>query len=211
MCVAFSRPAAPASYAATNPKPSERGKRMNKRSLLIGCGHSRAKKVHLAGEPEWAGDLVTMDINPDCGADIVFDLSALSIAQRDTLCGAVRLPFDDRTFDEIGAYDVLEHFGRQGDWRGWFTEMAEFHRILKPGGTFGIIVPIGGDALTDPGHTRFFHKTWFYFLNQGFYENALAQGAPVTDYRHYWTLNFDVIFCEQQEDHHIAVMLRKPA
>lgn len=180
-----------------------------KRSLLIGCGHSRAKKVHLLGEPEWAGELTTMDINPQCGADVVFDLDRLSIPMRDGLHGMRILPFEDDSFDEIGAYDVLEHFGRQGDWRGWFTEMAEFHRILKPGGTFGIIVPIGGDALTDPGHTRFFHRTWFYFLSQEFYLASLKQGAPVTDYRWYWPLDFEVLFCEQQQDHHVAVMLRK--
>lgn len=181
---------------------------MNKRSLLIGCGNSRVKKVHFESSPQWVGDLTTLDMNPDCGADIVFDLDRLSIPLRDQLHGWPILPFEDDSFDEMGAYDVLEHFGRQGDWRGWFTEMAEFHRVLKPGGTFGIIVPIGEDALVDPGHTRFFHANWFRFLCQSYYERALAEGKPVTDYRHYWALNFDILFMEQSS-HHIGVMLRK--
>src|SRR3990167_10164320 len=114
-------------------QPSERGATLNKRSLLIGCGNSRAKKLHLVGEPEWAGDLTTIDMNPDCGADIVMTLGGFR--PYDGHSPAVRLPFDDKTFDELAAYDSLEHWGQQGDWRGWFDEMAEYHRVRKPGGT----------------------------------------------------------------------------
>lgn len=179
------------------------------RSLLIGCGNSRVKKVYLESQPDWIGELTTLDFNPSCGADVVFDLERLCIPMKDQLHGTRILPFDDETFDELAAYDVLEHFGQQGNWRGFFSEMAEFHRILKPSGTFGIIVPIGQDALVDPGHTRFFHATWFHFLSQSYYERVLAEGRPVTDYRWYWTLNFDVLFMEQQNDHHVGVLLRK--
>lgn len=180
------------------------------RSLLIGCGNSRTKKVYLESHQEWVGELTTLDFNPNCGADVIFDLARLSsIAMPEGLHGIRILPFDDDTFDELAAYDVLEHFGRQGDWRGFFSEMAEFHRVLKPGGTFGIIVPIGEDALVDPGHTRFFHATWFHFLSQSYYEKALAEGRPVTDYRWYWPLNFEILFMEQQDNHHIGVLLRK--
>lgn len=180
-----------------------------KRSLLIGCGNSREKKVYLTSDPDW-GELTTLDVNPACGADVVFDLEKLSIPMRDRLHGLRVLPFEDEAFDHLAAYDVLEHFGRQGDWRGFFTEMAEFHRILKPGGTFGIIVPIGQDALVDPGHTRFFHATWFHFLDHAFYERALAQGKPVTDYRWYMgALNFEIVFMEEHGGHHLAVLLKK--
>lgn len=173
------------------------------RSLLIGCGHSRIKKVHFESSPDWVGELTTLDMNPDCGATHVIDMSV-------QMAGPLySMPFGDDEFDELAAYDALEHWGRQGDWRGWFGEMAEYHRILKPGGTFGIIVPIGEDALVDPGHTRFFHANWFHFLSQAYYERALAEGKPVTDYRWYWKLNFEILFMEQQTNHHIGVMLRK--
>jgi len=180
-----------------------------KRSLLIGCGNSRTKKVFLHGENEWAGELTTLDMNPNCGADVVFDLDSLCIPMRHKLSGYPGLPFENESFDELAAYDVLEHMGRQGDWRCWFTEMSEYHRILKPGGTFGIIVPTGADALADPGHTRFITANYFLFLNQGWYDEQLKQNRQVTDYRWYWTLNFDVLHMQNIEDHHLSVMLRK--
>lgn len=173
-------------------------------SLLLGCGNSREKKIYVGEQKEWTGKLVTIDMSPDCGADIVGDIHLIP-----PLMGCRSMQFEDESFDEIGAYDVLEHWGRQGDWRFWFAEFAEYWRILKPGGKFGIIVPQGDDMLVDPGHTRFIHATWFAFLNQAFYEKELARGAPVTDYRWFWKHNFEIIFMERIENHHLGVLLVK--
>lgn len=166
-------------------------------SLLIGAGNSRIKKVFLDQHPDWTGELITLDMDPNCGSSMVWDLDIRP------------LPFSDGEFDEIGAYDVLEHLGRQGDWRGWFDEMAEYHRILKPGGLMGVIVPVNADALADPGHARFFSQNHFGFLSQEFYANNLKLGAPITDYRFYWKLNFDIAYINEN-DHHLSVILRKP-
>lgn len=166
--------------------------------LLLGAGNSRQKKVYVPPDTEeWDGELVTLDMNPDCGAHVVWDLDTRP------------LPFEDETFDELAAYDVLEHIGRQGDWRGFFDEFAEYWRILKPEGTFGIIVPMGDDALADPGHTRFFSLMQFAFLAQSFYSGNIEAGNPVTDYRWYWKNNFHIDFHMEVEDHHLAVVLRK--
>lgn len=167
------------------------------RSLLIGCGKNLVKQVQLNSKAEWTGKLTTLDMNPEIGADIIWDMEKFP------------LPFDDNTFDEIGCYNAMEHWGRQGDWRGWFTECAEYHRILKHQGTMSIMVPIGLDALADPGHTRFFHANYFGFLNQEFYEQNAVKSTCFTDYRWYWKLNFDLLYIEQQENHHFSVILRK--
>lgn len=167
------------------------------RSLLIGCGTSRVKIVQLNGRAEWTGKLTTLDINPSVGADIVWNMEVRP------------LPFGDNTFDEIGCYNAMEHWGRQGDWRGWFDEMEEYHRILKPQGTIGILVPIELDALADPGHTRFFHDNYFGFLNQDFYERNEVKNTCFTDYRWYWKLNFDILYLAKVQNHHLAAILRK--
>lgn len=166
-------------------------------SLLLGAGHSRHKRVWLESAPDWTGELVTLDMGDNCGADIVWDLDKRP------------LPFEDNQFDELAAYDVLEHLGRQGDWRGWFNEMAEYWRILKPGGLFGILVPVGTDHFADPGHTRFFGMNHFSFLNQDFYKKCLDENIPVTDYRWYWKKNFNIKFIIEKDGHHIATMLEK--
>jgi SAM-dependent methyltransferase len=167
------------------------------KSLLLACGNARGKYVHLDAQPEWTGKLVTCDMNPNCGADVVWDLTKRP------------LPFQDEEFDEIGCYNAMEHWGHQGDWRDWFDEMAEYHRMLKWGGLFSCLVPIGQDALADPGHTRFIHPNYFGFLSQKFYVENLNKGACVTDYRWHWKLNFTVVYMSTQGNHHLGIILRK--
>lgn len=180
------------------------------RSLLIGCGNNHAKQVQYNGKAEWTGELFKIDMNPNCGADLVFDIGLIPALKHPyECCSAARLPFEDNTFDEIGAYNCMEHWGVQGDWRGWFVEMAEYHRILKPGGMMSILVPIGPDALADPGHTRFFQQNYFGFLSQEFYGRNRIVGSCFTDYRWFWKLNFDILYMQEHEGHHLAVVLRK--
>lgn len=167
------------------------------RSLLMGCGRDRRKQIFPEGCPEWTGELTTMDFDPNCGADILWDMENRP------------LPFEDGTFDEIAAYNSMEHWGRQGDFRGWFAEMNEYWRILKPFGLMGVMVPIGADALADPGHTRFFDANYFGFCCKDFYEQNMKQGTCFTDYRwlvkHWWEMKF----CQNDGEHHLCVLMRK--
>lgn len=171
------------------------------RSLLIGSGRNLVKQVQYGGVAEWTGELTTIDINPDVGADVVMDMEEVA--------SGGRMPFDDDSFDEIGAYNTLEHWGRQGDFRGWFHECSEYWRILKPGGIMSILVPIGRDALADPGHTRFFQGNWFGFLSQSFYEGNARDKTSFTDYRWIWKRNFEILYMKEYQGHHLAVVLRK--
>src|SRR3546814_2447416 len=88
--------------------------------LLIGCGNNRARKLGFA-QAGWS-NLVTMDHDPNCGADIVHDLDVMP------------WPVESDVFDEVHAYEVLEHLGSQGDFRSFFAHFGEIYRALKVGG-----------------------------------------------------------------------------
>ena len=146
------------------------------KALLIGAGNSRKKKiVHELTPDKEFDELCTLDIFE---ADIVHDLNILPY------------PFGDNHFDEIHAYEVLEHCGTQGDEVFFFNQFNEFHRILKPGGVFCLSVPNYQSiwAFGDPGHTRVLPPTVFNFLQEAFYDQLGK--TPCADYRHlikgYW-------------------------
>ena len=171
--------------------------------LLLGAGFSRQRKVLINGADGWPGELITLDMNPESKPTVVWDLERRP------------LPFEDETFAEIHAYDVLEHIGRQGDWRDFFDQYAEYHRLLVPGGMMAILVPVGEDALVDPGHGRFYHQNHFHLLSQGWYDEQAAAGKQSGDYRWYWKKNFEVekmVYASGPDPvgvHHLGVVLRK--
>lgn len=157
-----------------------------RRELMIGCGHSRAKKITFAEIPQAFENLTTLDIAPDVGADVVHDLRVLP------------LPFADSVFDEIHAIEVLEHCGAQGDWRLFFEQFNEFWRILKPGGYFIASTPMWDShwAWSDPGHSRIISKHTLAFLCQQEYVNQVGK-THMTDYRHVYHADFEVMAVEE--------------
>lgn len=158
------------------------------KELLIGCGSSRDKRVHIVGKEKW-NNLVTLDKNPDHKPDVVWDLEVMP------------LPFEDDSFDEIHAYEVLEHCGRQGDYRFFFRQFEEFHRILKPNGKLVATVPTPTSpwAWGDPSHTRIFPKEWLIFLRQDSYEEQIGK-TSLSDFRNIYKADFEVLMAEEQND-----------
>ncbi len=150
--------------------------------LLIGCGNHRTKLIRVPDGPDSWSDLVTLDSDPNCGADHEWDLERLP------------LPFAAESFDEIHAYHVLEHTGRQGDYRFFFAQWSDFWRILKPGGHFFGIVPSSDSVWVfgDPGHCRVIRPEMMTFLCQPEYDAQVGKTA-FCDYRHVYRADFDLI------------------
>jgi SAM-dependent methyltransferase len=169
------------------------------KELLIGCGHSRVKRLKPAdGDEQWA-NLVTLDFNPAVNPDVVWDLNKTP------------WPFDDNQFDEIHAYEVLEHLGHQGDYKSFFAHFEEVWRILKPGGYLFGSTPAwdGLWAWSDPGHTRIISEGSLMFLDQQNYEKR-DEKSPMTDYRFCYRGDLTLEGMQEQADSlYFAMKARK--
>lgn len=148
--------------------------------ILLGCGSNWGKRLSL-GPSQWV-NLVTLDINADHNPDVVHDLVSLP------------LPFDDDFADEIHAYEVMEHVGRQGDWAFFFAQWSDIWRVLKPGGVFFGTSPHWSSpwAWMDPGHTRVMGPEMLTFLVQPEYSKQVG-ATPMTDYRFCYRADFDIV------------------
>lgn len=141
------------------------------KELLLGCGHRREKLIKIPGHEDWS-DLTTLDMNPDCKPDIVCHLNPWQL-----------WPLDANSFDEIHAYEVLEHVGVQGELQHFFHDFGEIWRILKPNGYLCATVPAGPIwTWGDPGHRRVINEGSLVFLCQAEYERQLGNTA-MSDYR----------------------------
>jgi len=166
------------------------------RELLIGCGNNREKKVRFKDSPEEWANLTTLDIDPDTKPDIVHDLNVFPY------------PFEDNSFDEICAFEVLEHCGHQGDAKYFFAQFDEFYRILKPDGILLATVPMWDSpwAWADPSHTRVIPRYSLVFLSDSEYEAQIGV-TPMADYRKMKKCNFQTIAASESE-HQLGFILK---
>ena len=175
-------------------------KKEAKQQLLIGCGADRTKILATDGSKEWE-DLVTLDINAAHRPDYVHDLTQLP------------LPFQHNTFDEIHAYEVLEHTGAQGDYKFFFAQFAEFWRILKPDGYLLAKCPSRHSkwAFGDPSHTRVLQPEQLIFLNQAKYKAGVGT-TSMSDFRYIYTADFnEVAYDENDESFWFILQAIKPS
>ncbi len=107
--------------------------------LNLGCG-SDVKKGY-----------VNVDHFKSPGVDMILDIEKIPY------------PFKDNTFDEIVAFNILEHV------RELVPIMDEIHRISKNKGIIKIKVPHYNQhlAYTDPTHVRFFSPETFNYFTSG--------------------------------------------
>jgi hypothetical protein len=163
--------------------------------LLIGCGSNHRKKLYFGNQSGWE-NLVTLDVNPDHKPDIVWDLMNIP------------LPLGDNLFNEIHAYEVLEHTGQQGDYQFFFAQFSDFWRILKPNGLLMGSCPKPNTkwAFGDPSHTRVIQKENFVFLNQAEYTKQIGRTA-LSDFRYIYKADF-IPFAISEEDDHLFFVLK---
>jgi predicted O-linked N-acetylglucosamine transferase (SPINDLY family) len=157
------------------------------KELLIGCGSRRNKDLVVNGRSSWS-NLTTCDINPNHAPDILWDLTKLP------------LPFRENEFDEIHAYEILEHTGCQGDYKFFFEQFTEFWRILKPGGfLLGSVPDIGSPWVWgDPSHTRVIQKENLLFLEQDIYTREVGV-TKISDFRYLYQGDFQITYCETKD------------
>ncbi len=108
------------------------------KKLNLGCGETKKDGY------------VNVDWSALVHPDVVHDLNKLPY------------PFSDNSFDLIEAYHVLEHLDKP------FLVMAEFHRILAPGGTLHIKVPHFSRGFTHAEHEHGFDITFPLYFNPVF-------------------------------------------
>jgi cyclopropane fatty-acyl-phospholipid synthase-like methyltransferase len=157
------------------------------KQLLLGCGSAREKRLGKSVGEEW-DELTTLDYYEGHNPDVLWDLTEYPY------------PFEDDTFDEIHAYEVLEHLGQQGDYRAFFTQFSEFHRILRDGGLFLATCPWWDSkwAWGDPSHTRVIQPETLTFLDQDQYEQVGQ--TPMSDFRGLYKADFKLVWMDRIQD-----------
>jgi len=113
----------------------------------------------------------------------------------------------DDVYTEIHAYEVLEHTGRQGDYKFFFAQFSELWRILIPGGIIIATVPSRNSpwAWGDPSHTRIIQPESLSFLNQPAYTEQVGKTA-MSDFRFCYKADFDITWSKDDGETHTFVL-----
>jgi len=161
---------------------------MERKVLLLGAGSSKLLSVPtplMAHVPK----LTTLDIEPSHKPDVVWDLNKLP------------WPFEDNSFDEVHAYEVLEHLGQQGDAASFFAHFWEIYRLLRPLGYCAGSVPQWDSmwAWGDPSHRRVINEGTFTYLDRTKYKDQIGV-TTMTDFRSMWAGDFEADALERNAE-----------
>lgn len=110
------------------------------------------KKLNLGAGWRPIPGYINLDVAALKGIDLVHDLNKFPY------------PFKDNTFDEVCAFDVLEHLDDH------IAVVKEIHRILKPGGKLRLMVPHwnSNGPTFDPTHKHSYGHTTFEYFCKGY-------------------------------------------
>jgi SAM-dependent methyltransferase len=107
-------------------------------------------------------------------------------------------PIEDGTVEEIHASHMMEHVPAGAD---RIAVMNEAWRVLRPGGTFEIRVPMfpGWQAIADPTHVSYWVPQSFYYFT--------GDIGPDADYGiKYWTADYVTVI----DGWELRALMRKP-
>lgn len=174
------------------------------RELLIGCGYRREKLAWLPPtDPKKWNNLTTLDFNGKCEPDWLCNLNFVpwkySVLSNNVRTSEILI--SSESFDEIHAYEVLEHLGcGQGDVISFFNCFNEIWRILKPNGYLFATTPsrYSGWLWGDPGHTRVIIQETLIFLDRERCRQRMGN-SPASDYFHLYNGDFKII--DSQDNH----------
>lgn len=158
--------------------------------LVLGAGNSRKQRMVFAPKGEAVdqasdfsdqfNEVVTIDIDPATKPTHLWDLEMTP------------WPVPREHFNEVHAYEVLEHLGAQGDYRAFFRIWREIWEVLKPEGIICATTPWWQSiwAFGDPGHRVVYSPACLVFLSQRQYEEQVGT-TSMTDYRSLWPKPYD--------------------
>jgi hypothetical protein len=168
--------------------------------LLFGCGHTRDRRLMLSAppsrptlipppSPQWPDEthVDTWDINSECKPHAIVNLNTDWIHWPS--------PPHVNLYDEVHAYEVLEHLGTQGDAPSFFNTFVGIWHKLKHGGILFATVPhwLSEWAWGDPSHRRVITPGSLVFLSREEYKKQLGKTA-MSDFRDLLgDANFDIV------------------
>lgn len=153
--------------------------------LVLGAGLAREQRIRLTTtETDTPGSrpfedtfskVIYVDIQPANNPTVVWDLNKFP------------WPFEDGEFDQVHAYEVLEHLGEMGDPVSFFALWREIWRVLRPGGLLVATVPWwdGPWAWADPGHVRVYSANLLTYLCREWIDEQLGR-TSITNYPTLW-------------------------
>jgi len=111
--------------------------------LDAGCGPGTITMGLARAVSHWMCDMTGIDIEDSqfAGAREQAERESLNVTFRKA--SVYELPFEAGTFDAVFSQALLEHLRDPG------TALAEFRRVLKPGGLIGVRAEDAGGALID--------------------------------------------------------------